>query len=123
MSDSTYSADRDEWFDPDRMKQEVLANMKSLIPDIDKQGDFDFIDFGSEHQMISAKQAIHKCVIETTWNEGDPVPGFEIPKGCEYAKGRIRDARVHPLTGDLQVVFDIILLFGDDENAIFKGWR
>lgn len=67
------------------------------------------------------KSAIHKCVIPQTWVEGQAPPGFEVPKNCMKAKASVHDVRLNPMNCELQALFLIQLIFGN-EGCKFEGW-
>lgn len=69
----------------------------------------------------TSKYAIHSCVIPSSWVQGDSVPGFEVPKGCLKARAFIHDVRLNPMNCELQALFKIYMVFGD-ENTKFEGW-
>jgi len=73
------------------------------------------------NEHIRAKYAVHSCIIERTWIEGQAIPGFEIPKNCIKAKATLQDVRLNPMNCELQALFLIQLMFGDD-GAKFEGW-
>lgn len=69
----------------------------------------------------TAKCAVHRCVIERSWIEGQAVPDFEVPKNCIKAKATLHDVRLNPMNCELQALFLIQMVFGDG-NAKFEGW-
>lgn len=74
-----------------------------------------------EHELLTAKEAVHSCVIPTTWIQGQPVPGFEVPKNCIKVKAVLQDVRLNPMNCELQALFIIHMVFGDDAMG-FEGW-
>lgn len=71
--------------------------------------------------LMTNKLAVHKCVIEHTWVEGQHVPGFTIPKNCIKARAILQDVRLNPMNCELQALFKIQMIFGN-EGAKFEGW-
>jgi hypothetical protein len=67
------------------------------------------------------KIAMHSCVIEETWIEGQAVPGFEVPKDCMKAKAVIHDVRLNPMNCRLQALFIIHMIYGAN-GCKFEGW-
>lgn len=88
----------------------------------------DLDDFNGEENYKSptyptnVKIAVHKCVIQNTWIEGQPVTGFDVPKNCIKAKATLHDVRLNPMNCELQGLFLIRMLISQKEECEFKGW-
>ena len=84
--------------------------------------DLDEDNYEKPPRTTIVKTAVHKCVIQNTWVEGQPVTGFDVPKNCIKAKAALHDVRLNPMNCELQGLFLIRMIISLKEECEFEGW-